>query len=471
MSDRPNILFITSDQHRGAALGCAGHPCISTPHLDQLAYEGLRFDNAYTDCPVCIPARTTMITGIQAHVFGAPRWDTEYRIERDDARFLGSLMTRAGYQTELIGKTHWFTEGSYRAGFEHVLSYRAMARQRARELGRPTREINGLGFNELYPHRSHIPLHLYSTDWAVDRALEFLEDRDRSKPFFLWLSVIDPHPPFSIHEPYYSMYDGAAIPEPVIPDWLDTDACPSTLHNHRWAFNPGPMSPREVRKARGVYYGMITNLDHQLGRLFGRLMVQGLWDDTLVVYTTDHGEQLGDYHDAHKYSFFEGPARLPMIWRFPRRYGFAPGRVSPALVELADLLPTFCEVAGVAAPDDVTGHSLMPLVSGDAEAVRATLHGQIDAQHMFHTGRYKYLYFGDDGSELLFDMHASRRDAANLAGDVARVAPIRQRFIEHLREEGNAHLVDGELLNRHQGKEPVAVLRARNPLGWGGAGR
>jgi hypothetical protein len=90
---------------------------------------------------------------------------------------------------------------------------------------------------------------------------------------------------------------------------------------------------------------------------------------------------------------------------------------------------------------------------------------------MFHTGRYKYLYFGDDGSELLFDMHASRRDAVNLAGDAARVAPIRQRFIDHLREEGNAHLVDGELLNRHQGKEPVAVLRARNPLGWGGAGR
>jgi arylsulfatase A-like enzyme len=268
------------------------------------------------------------------------------------------------------------------------------------------------------------------------------------------------------------MYDDAKIPEPVIPDWLDTDACPVTLYNHHWAFNPGPMQDWEVRKARAVYYGMITNIDHQLGRLFGRLMREGLWENTVVVYTTDHGEQLGDYHDAHKYSFFEGPARIPMIWRFPRRYGLTSGRISPHLVELADLLPTFCDLMGAETPPDVTGRSLMPLLEGvEGHPWRETLHAQIDTQHMFHTGTYKYLYFCEDGRELLFDMEASRRDEVNLAGDEALVAPIRERFVAHLREEGNDHLVHGALFNMHKEREPLNELRAQNPLGWGAAGR
>ena len=113
----------------------------------------------------------------------------------------------------------------------------------------------------------------------------------------------------------------------------------------------------------------------------------------------------------------------------------------------------------------------MSLLNGSANAVRDTLHGEIGTQHMFHTGTHKYLYFGDDGSELLFDMTGDRRDDINLAKDEALVAPIREQFVTHLAEEGNDHLQDGELLNLHHGKEPLNILRGRNPLGWGPAGR
>ncbi len=118
---KPNVLFVTSDQHRADTLGCAGHPCVRTPHLDKLAQMGIRFDRAYADCPVCIPARTTLVTGIQAHVYGKPDYAIDYRIERRRELFLGSLLTQAGYQTQIMGKTHWHTEPSFRGGFEGVV--------------------------------------------------------------------------------------------------------------------------------------------------------------------------------------------------------------------------------------------------------------------------------------------------------------------------------------------------------------
>ena len=467
-SDRPNILLITSDQHRGDALGCVGHPCIQTPHLDQLAYEGVRFRNAYVDCPVCIPARTTLVTGIQSHIYGSPSYNADYRIEREREKFLGSLITQAGYQTELVGKTHWHTEGSFRAGFEHVLPLSMLSKERVKKMGRST-NLTGLGGNEILPGLSQFPPELCSTDWVIDRCLDFLETRDKTQPFFLWTSMIHPHPELAIHEPYFSMYDNADIPEAVMGDWVDTDAYPLALYEHRWRWNSGPLPPWQLRKARGVYYGMITNIDHQLGRLFGRLMREDEWDNTLVIYTSDHGEQLGDHGDAGKTTFCESSANVPFIVRPPKGVDIEPGRESGALIEWADILPTLCDVADAEVPDDVTGTSIMPIVDGRAEKVRETLHGQINGSHMFHDGQYKYLYFVEDGKELLFDVTKDRNDAVLLGGE--KMDEIRERFKLHLAEEGHEHLTDGELLNQKQEKPPVNRLRAMNPSGWRGAAR
>ncbi len=220
---------------------------------------------------------------------------------------------------------------------------------------------------------------------------------------FLWASFIDPHPAFRIHEPYYSMYDDDAIPPAVMGQWSEGDRYPLSLYTQRWMYNAGPMGSAELRKARSVYYGMITNLDHQLGRILGKLVAQDLLDKTLIVYTTDHGEMLGDHGMTSKMTFLQPSANIPMIIRAPRGVQPEPGGINNSLVELADLLPTFCAAAGIEAPTDVTGQNLLPIINGSAAKVREDLHGQISWSHMFHTGDLKYLYFANDGGELLFD--------------------------------------------------------------------
>lgn len=469
--DRPNILLITSDQHRANCLGVAEHPCVSTPHLDRLAYEGVHFTRAYTNCPVCIPARTSMITGRDAHRNGKAAYAQDFRVERKHEEFLGSLITRAGYQSCLIGKTHWHTPPSYRAGFESVITQRRLFEERRSLQCRPNLRPEGIGFNEMHPTLSQFPPHLYSTDWTVDQCVRFIQHRDETVPFFLWASFTDPHPPLSIHEPYYSLYDNAPVPEPIQADWADGEECPVSFLSHKVSYNPGPMQPWEIRKMRSVYYGMITNIDHQLGRLFGCLQNNGTWDNTWVIYTTDHGEHLCDYGNIAKSSFLDRAARLPFIVRPPKAHGAAKGTNCSSLVELSDLLPTLCEVAGTSSPTDISGRSLLPLVENPEARVRDALHGHIDDSHVYIEGKYKYLYFVADGAELVFDMENDPEEKKNLASDRELADSLRARFVAHLKSENHPDLSDGELLNKGQTRKDLAAYRAMNPAGWQPAGR
>ena len=472
MADQPNILFITSDQHRWDSLGCAGHPCVRTPHLDQLAYEGVLLANAYSDCAVCIPARTTIITGVKSSTYGCPYYGDDFRIQRDRSQFLGSLMTRAGYQTALVGKRHWHTSDDFRAGFETVIPIDRCQRQQLLHVGRDGC-VFGTAANELHPTLSPLPPELYSTDWIVDRCIEIVREREKDRPLFLWCSMDDPHPPLAIHEPYYSMYDNSPIPAPAIGNWEDADHCPVQQFGHRTAYNSKPMGWDELRKARGVYYGMITNIDHQLGRLFGYLMTHGLWDDLWTVYTTDHGEHLGDHYDIAKSSFYNSAARLPFIVRPPRSLqSDTGGWVSDALVELADLLPTFCKLAGADVPDDVEGIDLSPLIAAQTPGVRNHLFGAIDDQYMVHNGAHKYLYFTADGTEQLFDHQADPNDLNDIAASQDKtVTALREALVDRLRSINSPDLIDNALRNDGQtGKDPQAGRRW-NPLGWSIMGR
>lgn len=473
MSDtkkKPNIILITTDQQRGDCLGISGHPCLSTPHLDRLGYEGVNFKRAYSNCPICIPARTTMITGIDAHNNGKAAYAQDYRVDRSADQMLGGLITNAGYQTQIIGKTHWHTEQSFRAGFENVIQQNQLYDARRAHHGRPTARFEGMGFNEMNPSLSQYPQELYSSDWTVDQSIRFLDYRDKTVPFFLWVSLTDPHPPITIHEPFYSMYDNTDIPEPIRADWTENDdECPAAIRYHLTVYNPGPMKPWELKKTRAVYYGMITNLDHQLGRLFGRLMMEKEWDDTWVIFTTDHGEHLGDFGNFTKSSFLESSARLPFLIRPPKEFDFSAGEESGSLVELADILPTIAEIAGAEIPEDVMGKSLIPIIKESSAKVRDFLHGHIDHSHMYHDGRYKYLYFGEDGKELLFDLQNDPEEKENIIATSSEADRLRKAFIAHLEEEKHEHLVDGKLLNYHEKLKSSQQLKQQNCMGWGGA--
>jgi len=467
MTTRPNFLFITSDQQRGDALGADGHPCVRTPHLDMLAEEGVRFSQAYSDCPICIPARTTMITGIQSRVYRCPSFAATHRIDRAREKFLGSLLTAAGYQTALIGKTHWHTDPTFRAGFETYVPWSQLTRDRLRRVGRSSATSHGIGMNELSPAMSDYPPQLHTTNWVVERTLEQLADRDKTRPFFIWASMIDPHPPTAIHEPFYSMYDNEDVPEPVRGDWDDEGCIPYALKMLRYGNAHAHMTPKALRKARGVYYGQVTNIDHQIGRLFGWLKRNDLWQNTVIVYTSDHGETLGDYGMFFKSNFLDGSGRIPLVARMPESLEPTRRLVDDSPVELADLLPTFCELAGAETPDDVTGRSLVGQLMGRGGARTQPMFGQIGKQHMVHDGRYKYLYFAEDGAELLFDKSCDKLDQCNLAGDEELVAPLRRMLIDDLTRLNHEHVQDGRLVNL--GKRAVESDKT-NVLGWMGLG-
>ena len=182
MTDKPNIVLITSDQHRADFLGCAGHPIVRTPHLDQIAREGTRFTRATSECPVCIPARTAMISGLHPARYGMPAYGAHHRLERSRDDLLGGLLTQAGYQTALVGKRHWHRDPTCTAGFETVVPIERC--KRAQSLasdgwGFPS----GTGGCELSPAGFALPESLYSTNWTVDRCCELINERDQTPPF------------------------------------------------------------------------------------------------------------------------------------------------------------------------------------------------------------------------------------------------------------------------------------------------
>ena len=275
MSEQPHILFISSDQHRADFLGCAGHPIVRTPHLDQLAREGTHFRRASSECPVCIPARTGLITGIHPARYGMPSYADQFRFDRPRELLLGSLLTQAGYQTALVGKRHWHREPTCTGGFETVIPIERC--KRAQSLasdgwGFPT----GCGANELSPSAFPLDQSLYSTNWITDRSCEILAERDQTRPLAMWCSFVDPHPPIAIHEPYYSMYQGKEfLPLRSVHGLLMMPVrARHQMHHQAWG---GRLQEDERQAALAVYSGMITNLDHQLGRIFGMLDHWAYW--------------------------------------------------------------------------------------------------------------------------------------------------------------------------------------------------
>ena len=197
------------------------------------------------------------------------------------------------------------------------------------------------------------------------------------------------------------MYRGATFPEASIGNWVESDDCPRAhfLHHHSWGDR---LSEAERQDALAVYSGMITNLDHQIGRLFGMLQRLGMWDNTLIVYTTDHGEMFGDHRDAGKSSFYRSASDIPMMIRAPRSWQSPAGQERSELVGLTDLLPTLVRAADGRIPDDVYGQDLCPLVRGDESTLRSVFVGAIDSRYLVDDGVHRWIYHTDDGSQQLF---------------------------------------------------------------------
>jgi arylsulfatase len=469
----PNILFITTDQQRFDASGGAGPGFLRTPHYDQLRREGVTFTRAYSDCPICVPARVSMMTGKYSTTHGATgNVQTSEFMGREET--LPGQLRSLGYATAAIGKMHFGPQRT-RHGFDEMIIpedyYREMTRS-----GNPQQPMrHGLGQNELYATMATVPECLTLTSWTAEKSLEYIRDRrDPNVPFFLWCSFSKPHPPFDPPEPYYSMYRNSDIPEPVVGGWALNDDCPVAFRRQRERFSFDLLDSEIVREARSAYYGLITQIDYNIGRVFQALQDHDLFNDTLIIYTSDHGELMGDHLSGAKFFFYEGSAHVPMVVRMPRDWGgISPGLENDSVVTHADILPTILAAAGGTVPDDVDGLDLLSLERGETQPRRylhATLRDPENCDYLAVTdGRWKYIYYPEGASEQLFDLASDPNeltDMANDAGCDAQLQEMRAEVISWHTERNTGRVIDGCLPQRPLENESLNLKRSQSWPGY-----
>ncbi len=461
---KPNILYLMTDQHRGDCLGCAGNNIIRTPNLDSLAAEGVLFTNAYSSTPSCTPARSAILTGLSPWhhgMLGYGRVAGQYRFE------LPQAMREAGYYLFGVGKMHWYPQKKLR-GYHGLLvdesgraetpgfvsDYRLWFRQQAPDLNP---DATGIGWNDYRAKSYALPERLHPTTWTGDRAVELIEDYDRSEPFLLKVSFARPHSPYDPPQRFLDMYSVDDMPAPYVGDWADRHA------GHKEPPNPsvwhGDLGLRQTKESRRAYYGSVTFIDEQIGRIVAALKRRGLYDNTLILFFADHGDMLGDHHLWRKTYAYEGSAKIPMILRWPKGMGMARQRGGklPQPVELRDVLPTFLDAAGAPVPSHLDGQSLLGPVRGRAGNWRPF----IDLEHSMcysndhwtalTDGRHKYIYYAYDGREQLFDLDRDPGECHDLAGGSGSQDTLklwRQHMVTHLSERGPEFVEKGTLAIR-----------------------
>lgn len=475
---RPNILFLMTDQQRGDCLGAAGNRAIRTPHMDRIAAEGVRFTSAYSSSPTCTPARTALLTGLSPWhhgMLGYSNMARRYPLEK--ARALGE----AGYYTITVGKQHYFPMRNSH-GYERMIldehcpcgngpealaaaerrgpvernDYEAWFYSQAPSLDP---HATGLWWND-YPARPFaLPERLHATTWTGDTAVNFLNGYDGRRPFFLKVSFIRPHSPYDPPRRFMDLYEEAALPEAQVAKWAARYEERNSERNDIWR---GRLSAAEIRRSRQGYYGSISHVDEQIGRVLEALEKRGWLEETLIVFTSDHGDMTGDQNLWRKSYAYEASAHIPMMMRWPA--GMLAARRGSTMaqpVELRDLLPTFLDAAGREPSRPVDGRSLLSLVRSGGAGWREWIDLEHDVCYSpenhwnaLTDGRTKYIFHARDGEEQLFDLQRDPHELTDLAGDPAHAALLRQwreRLVRHFEERGGPFLKNGKLAPRPEG--------------------
>ena len=484
-----NILLITSDQHHFSALGSV-NPKIRTPNLDRLTREGTRFERAYCVNPTCSPSRATMITGLYPSQHGC--WAIGVKLP-EDVLTAGDLFQAQGYELILVGKAHfqplrsepgsesiesqplmrdldfWRNFHGPWYGFNHVETARMHANEsHAGQHYALWLEEKGLAnwrdYFDPWPPQPNskysgpyylrdsltwdLPEEYHPTHWVGERTVANIERcAAEGKPFFLWSSFFDPHPPYVLPEPWASMYDPAEM-EPgeytpgefddmppqfgrtreENPDFSDYEE-PGGQGLH--GFHSHLHSADALRRSMAAYYGMVSLIDQEVGRIMDALSRLGLAENTLVIFTTDHGHFLGQHGLVAKGAFhYEDLIRIPMIARYP---GHIPaGSVSQALQSQIDFVPTFLEAAGITVPGSMQGSSRLAdweRGAGRAWALVENRHNPTTVHlRTLVTGRYKITVYRDHKYGELFDLQTDPHELHNGWADPA-YAGVKQELL------------------------------------------
>jgi len=422
--DSPNIVFLFTDQHAAAFLGCYGDEVAETPNLDRLAASGAIFKNAYCPSPLCIPSRMAMMAGQYPHDIGV--YTNRDYLKSDTPTFVHALGA-AGYRTSLIGRMHFIGPDQLH-GFQerHVgdisvnwpgsplIDYGNL--NKARGTKGPTLKYAGIG---------ETTVHRY--DRAVtEGALRYIDDlavADPKPPFFMTVGWYGPHPPYIALEEDYKYFEGRVTP----PKLTKPDQEHSYLASWRDQGEFHNVPEEHVIKARTAYYANLRMIDRQIGKILKKLEETGLSDNTVIVYSSDHGEQLGERGFWQKNTFYDHSVKVPLIWSPSDK--LVESQSHTEIVSLIDLVETFIDVGGGEPLPHAKGKSLLSLVNGDSSKwpnlTMSEFYGGLVsiqtsaiANRMVRNKRYKLNYYHGHSSEL-FDMLNDPDEKTNLINDPA----------------------------------------------------
>lgn len=431
---KDNILLITTDQQRFDTLNAWGNQSIFTPHLNYMAAMGISYKNCYASCPICVPSRTTIMTGRQGYESGVvsnATHETFMRACTEERSTLPAVLTDAGYQTCAKGKMH-FEPARAHYGFEHMKLPLDYMREYDKKQVLAHPKAHGVGECEVEPVISTVEVKDSITSWIAEEAIDFLETRDTTRPFFLWTSFTKPHPPFDPCRDFWELYDNIPMPDAVTGDWSRTvEETPQGFLAGSYENTNQHLFGKEQRAAsKRAYYACITQIDYALGRIFGCLRENDLFKNTWIIFTADHGEMLGDHHMSQKNLFFEGSAHVPLLIMPPQGRSLPQNISVEAPTDLVDLYPTILAMAGLSSPVSVSGRNLLEPVPMD----RIFFGNSLNRNFCVMEEKVKLVYSAVGDHVLLFDLNTDPMEQHNLAEDPAwqeRKAKLWKLLLEH----------------------------------------
>lgn len=467
---KPNILLITTDQQRYDTVGDAAPDFLRTPHTDFLMREGITFDRCYVQTPACAPSRVSIMTGQSPQSLGVYNNYVPPGLLASPVATMPRVMNDLGYHTIAVGKMHFEPERA-RHGFQEMILPRDYYNKMTKS-GSPLQPMrHGLGQNELHPTMATVPEALTLTSYITEECVEYISNRrDPEVPFFMWCSYSKPHPPLDPPEPYYSMYRHSPIPEPVYGEWSTNENAPVAFTRFRQKWS-GDLLPKEILKeAKSAYYGLITQCDYNMGRIFSALQDVDELKNTLIIFASDHGEFLGDHAASGKFFPYEQSIHVPFVLRPPKNMAqeFV-GTQSDKLISLMDILPTVAKIAG-GEVDAFEGEDLFELVttSQKRESLAGAYFGDGDYFYLIND-EYKYIYYLEDGKEQLFDIVNDREDLFDLSTDeryTATMQALKAALIKK-HQEMNSEYVENDDFVRFPGKSNDTE-RERRADSWPG---
>ena len=429
---KPDILMIMPDQMRGDCLSTLGHSVVKTPQLDQLANEGVLFRRAYTTCASCIPARHALLTGLHPQTSGVVGY-AEKPLSKPP---FPELLAKAGYTTVLVGRNMHQAPESGDCGYQKRIlgstyvendEYDLFLRKAEPETGGIKAFVKKLGLTYNLWQAKPWPLadELHPTEWVVRQSRKVLQEVEAKRPLFLTTSFYAPHPPLFPPKKYFQAISERKLPLPAFGEWVNRKALSTEgdKNGHRVL-----LQGQTLRDAQAGYFGHIEHIDEQISTLIRDFKARSekAGRPWVIVFTSDHGEMLGDHGYFRKCEPYEGSANIPFIFAASQQLGFKAGLRIEQPVCLEDIMPTLLALAGAKIPSYIDGINLLPTLRGEKQAIRAWLHfehatcySEEQAFHALTDGHFKYIWRPLHGKEQLFDLDKDPKEEEDLSKNLS----------------------------------------------------